>query len=70
MSDLYVWSWDTEDEAIRQTRIADNQDAYTDPEYQATCDECNGRGFYIPWPHVTCPACDGTGKKGDDDGTE
>lgn len=25
------------------------------------CTECDGRGFYVPWPHTTCPTCKGTG---------
>jgi hypothetical protein len=26
------------------------------------CTECDGRGHYTVWPHVTCPTCKGTGR--------
>ena len=25
------------------------------------CSNCDGRGFYMGWPHTTCPDCKGTG---------
>jgi hypothetical protein len=27
------------------------------------CEECGGRGRYVGWPHTTCPACGGLGRK-------
>ena len=25
------------------------------------CTDCDGRGYYMGWPHTTCPTCGGSG---------
>jgi DnaJ-class molecular chaperone len=30
------------------------------------CYNCDGRGFYMGWPHGTCPECKGSGMAGPD----
>ena len=25
------------------------------------CSDCDGQGYYVSWPHTTCPTCSGSG---------